>query len=121
MIDTDSLEMNVLLGSSERRGTWRVPSHIDARITLGSLELDLRDAELGPSTTIDARVTFGSLEILVPADVGVDIDVDSLAASVENVPRDEGVLGLPPARRLRVIGKLRFASCEVVPPRRGMT
>ena len=81
----------------------------------------MRDADLGPATTIDARVTFGSIEILVPEDVGVDVDVDSLGASVDHVPRNERVMGLPPARRLRVIGKLRFGSCAVIPVRRGIT
>jgi hypothetical protein len=121
MSDTESLEMNVLFGSSERRGAWKVPAHIDARVTLGSLELDLRDADLGPATTIDANVTFGSIEILVPEDVGVEVDLDSLGASVDHVPRDERLMGLPPARTLRVIGKLRFGSCSVIPARRGIT
>src|SRR5688500_15341012 len=84
---TDPLKLRVLLGSCERRGAWIVPARIDAHATLGSIQLDLRDAELGPDTTIDAHVVLGSLEILVPRDVLVEIDVDSFAASVDAQPR----------------------------------
>jgi len=117
--DNDSLALRVLLGSSERRGEWKVPARIDARITLGSMQLDLRDAELGPDTTIDAVVTLGSLEILVPEDVVIDIDMSSVAASVEG-GREPMAFGLPGVRRLRVTGSVRFASCEVIPVPRGI-
>ncbi|HEY5920616.1 MAG TPA: LiaF domain-containing protein [Kofleriaceae bacterium] len=110
MTDTN---FRVLLGSAGRRGAWTVPSHIDARITLGSMELDLREADLGAETTIDAHVTFGSLEIIVPDDVVVDVEMSSLAASVAN-GRSGREFAATPARRLRVIGSVRFASCEVI-------
>jgi hypothetical protein len=104
--------LTVILGSTERRGTWQVPAYLDARVVLGSMQLDLRDAELGPDTTIDASVTLGSLEIIVPDDVAIEVDVDSIAGSVEHGNRDQ-FFALEPARRLRVIGTVRFASCEV--------
>jgi hypothetical protein len=110
--------VTVILGSTERRGTWQVPAYLDARVVLGSMQLDLREADLGPDTTIDASVTLGSLEIIVPDDVAVDVDVDSLAGSVEGANRDP-FFALEPARRLRVIGTVRFASCEVISAGRG--
>jgi len=117
---TDS-NFRVLLGSCERRGAWTVPAHIDARVTLGNLELDLREADLGPETTIEADVTLGNLEIIVPDDVAVDVDVESIAANVGHGPPDDDAYRWPSGRRLRVIGRVRFASCEVVPVgRRGM-
>jgi hypothetical protein len=113
--------VTVILGSTERRGTWQVPAYLDARVVLGSMQLDLTDAELGPDTTIDASVTLGSLEIIVPDDVAIDVDVDSLAGSVEHGNRDP-FFSLEPARRLRVIGTVRFASCEVISAgRRGVS
>jgi hypothetical protein len=117
--ETNSLAVNVLLGSTERRGDWKVPARIDARVTLGHLQLDLRDADLGPDTTIDAVVTLGNLEILVPEDVVIDIDVDSIAANVDG-GREPMAFGMPGVRRLRVTGKVRFASCEVIPVPRGL-
>ena len=111
------LALRVLLGSSERRGAWTVPSRIDAQVILGSMQLDLCDAQLGEHTTIDADVSLGSLEILVPHDVSVDVDVHSFAASVAGGrgPAGDGV------RRLRVIGNVRFGSCEVIACERGPT
>src|SRR5688500_14031698 len=39
------------LGSTSRRGRWRVPSYVRVRALLGSVELDLCDAELGRGDT----------------------------------------------------------------------
>ena len=111
---TNDANFRVLLGSTERRGIWTVPSHIDARVTLGNLELDLRQADLGPDTTIEADVTLGNLEILVPEDVAVEVDVDSFAGTIADRQR-EPVFGLPPARVVRVVGRVRFGNCEVTP------
>ncbi len=118
MIDQDSLQLRVVMGSCERRGTWKVPSHIDARVTLGNMELDLREADLGPETTIEANLMFGNLEVIVPEDVEVDVDVDNLASNVEKHEREPVGFAWPGARRVRVIGKARFANCEVIPLRR---
>jgi signal transduction histidine kinase len=146
------LNLNVVMGSIERRGVWTVPAHVNARVVMGSIEMDLREAELGPETTIDARVSFGSLEVIVPRDVAVEINVDSFAASVEHhgtateprlltPPEHDGEpsgrdgetaervasFGAyrdpahPPARRLRIVGKAKFASCEIIPLDRGET
>ncbi|HEY5923776.1 MAG TPA: HAMP domain-containing sensor histidine kinase, partial [Kofleriaceae bacterium] len=52
--------------------------------------LDLREAELGPDTTIDAHVTMGNLEIIVPSDVVVDVNVDSIMGNVEHGAHDGG-------------------------------
>ena len=51
---SDPLKLNVVMGSCERRGAWNVPSRVEAYVKLGNMELDLRDAKLGPETTIDA-------------------------------------------------------------------
>jgi signal transduction histidine kinase len=171
---TDPLKLRVVMGSCERRGVWAVPSRVEAHVMWGNMELDLREAELGPDTTIDAHVMMGNLEIIVPADLAVEVSVDSVAGHVEHGsadrvgadhdPRfcratppidsiDEGdadpsdargadirgdaAVGmgatpplaahayrdpaLPPARRLRVTGKVRFANCEIIPLRPGET
>ena len=111
MIATDPLKLSVLLGSSERSGTWAVPARIDARVTLGQIQLDLRDADLGADTTIDADLMLGRLEILVPNDVEVDIDVELLAGRVNGERSTADTWSA--ARRLRVTGRAWFATCAI--------
>jgi signal transduction histidine kinase len=142
---TEPLNLSVVMGSIERRGAWTVPSEVNARVLLGSLEMDLREAELGPETTIDASIMFGSLELIVPRDVVIDVNVDSFAGSVEHhasaappllaapaiddAPSTDtvGQFGAyrdpvhPVARRLKITGKARFGSCEIIPLDRGET
>jgi predicted membrane protein len=98
--------------SCERTGAWVVPSRIEARATLGSIQLDLREAELGPDTTIDADVLMGSLEILVPHGVDIDVDVELLAGKFNDV-RERRDRTTAAARRLRVVGRAWFSSCEI--------
>lgn len=145
----ETLKLRVIMGSCERRGAWKVPPRIEAYVKFGNMELDLRDAELGPDTTIDARIVMGSLEIIVPHDLAIDVNVDTSAGSVEDGSRLDGDRGdaaraaagggaapapapelvhgvyrdapVAPAKRLRVIGKVRFASCEIIPLRPGET
>ena len=144
---TEPLKLRVIMGSCERHGTWKVPSHVDARVLWGNMELDLREAELGPETTIHARVTMGNLEIIVPSDVVVDVQMDSIAANVEDWQRFESQFeakvgdprsapeGVAPyrdesaaphdhvapdgRRRIKLVGKAKMGNCEVIPLRRG--
>ncbi len=82
-LDTEPLELRAIMGSCERRGAWKVPSRVDAQVRFGNMELDLREAQLGPETTINARVYMGNLEIIVPSDLAVDVAVDSIMGNVE--------------------------------------
>lgn len=135
----EPLKLRVMFGSCERRGVWKVPSRIDAHVAWGNMELDLREAELGPETTIDAQITMGNLEIIVPSDLAVDVRIDTVLGNVENghpfgdssgkeasddstplhvVYRDPAAM---PRKRLRVTGKVRMGNCEIVPLRPGET
>ncbi len=139
-LDTDPLKLNVVMGSCERRGAWNVPSRVEAHVKFGNMELDLREAQLGPDTTIDARIYMGNLEIIVPSDLAVDVAVDSVMGNVEHGARDgvgDGVQvggdgetlashayrdpAQPAPRRLRVTGKVKLGNCEIVPLRPGET
>ena len=128
---SEPLNLRVILGSSERRGPWTVPAQLNARVVCGSMELDLREAELGPVTTINARVALGSLEVIVPRDLIVEVAVDAIAGSVENGAHTVEPAGDasseplavhayrdpagPAAKRLRVTGNALLASCEIIP------
>lgn len=163
----DPLKLRVMMGACERRGVWNVPPRVEARVMWGHMELDLREAELGPVTTIDVQVMMGHLELIVPYDMAVDVNVDTVAGSVEDSSRLDGrqrasgfagetggvgdagehvATGLTgdteataagteprvvhgvyrdapvaPAKRLRVVGKVRLGACEIVTLRPGET
>jgi hypothetical protein len=113
---TDTLALRAVMGSCERSGPWDVPPRIDATVTIGHMQLDLRDANLGPKTWIDVDVTLGGLAILVPDDVVVDVEVDAFAGGVdsgaEHAPRPDPTMA--GVRRLRVTGRVRFGGCDIV-------
>jgi hypothetical protein len=109
----DTKKLRVVLSSVERRGRWSVPRQLDLRVLWGNAELDFRDASLGPGvTTIHVRVFMGNFEVILPPNLGIDVDVSSFAGSVEErhrVPPDAD-----PARPLiRIVGYVRFGNLEV--------
>jgi len=70
------------LSSNERKGPWQLPRKFRALAVLGSVELDLRGAEVGYGfSEIEAVSFMGSVEITVPPDVTVDCDGDNLMGS----------------------------------------
>jgi len=105
----DPLKLRVIMGSCERRGTWVVPPRIEARVMWGNMELDLRDAQLGRDTTIDAQIFMGNLEIIVPHDLAVEVNVDTIAGNVEDGSRllDEahGGAAVPASEQLDTRGQ----------------
>jgi hypothetical protein len=105
--------LRALLSSVTRRGRWTVPKQLEVRTFWGSVELDFRDASLGPGvTTIDVHVTMANLEVILPPGLSVDVDVSCFAGNVEQrhrVPPDDD-----PARpMLRFTGAVRFGNFEI--------
>ncbi len=143
--------VRAVFGSTERRGAWTVPEHLDVRVAFGSAELDLREAVLAPgtTTTIEVAVSFGSLEITVPPELPLEVNVSTVAGSVEDMRRaaqgepivppvvatgeSAGTPVVPPfaspyrtppspdAPRVRIVGTTRFGSCEILALERGQT
>ncbi len=110
--------MKVVLGSIERVGPWVVPSQLAARVVWGNLVLDLREARLGPGvTTIDVRCTMGNVEIIVPPAVGVDVDVSTLLANVEEHTTPAAHVG----PRVVIVGRVKLGNLEVTTRERGET
>jgi len=61
------------MGGAERRGRWRVGTHHTATVVMGSVDLDLRDADLeAPVVTIIALAVMGSVDVVVPDDCVLD-------------------------------------------------
>jgi hypothetical protein len=103
----------VIMSAVERRGRWSVPRVLDLLVLWGNAELDFRDASLGPGvTTIRVRVLMGNVEVILPPNLGIDVDVSSFAGSVterHRVPPDHD-----PARPLiRIVGTVRFGNLEI--------
>jgi cell wall-active antibiotic response 4TMS protein YvqF/uncharacterized protein DUF1707 len=109
----DFKRLRVIMSSVERRGRWTVPKQLAVRTFWGNVELDFRDASLGPGiTTIHVRATMANVEIILPPNLAIDVDVSSFAGNVEErhrVPPD-----LDPTRpMLRIVGRVRFGNLEI--------
>ena len=58
-----------------RRGSWLVPKRIHAVAFMGGIELDLREATLGPGVTqIDVLAVMGGVVVTVPPNVRLECD-----------------------------------------------
>jgi hypothetical protein len=113
-------KMRIIMGSIEKTGPWAVPQQLRARVVMGSLQLDLREARLaaGGVTTIEVDVTMGNVEVIVPPGFQVDVDASSLLGHVEE--RTDRVTGTP-ATVIRVVGRVRLGNLEVSTLQRGET
>ena len=71
-----------------RGGDWILPRHFRAVAFMGGVDLDLTRARIGAGTSqIEVKAIMGSVRILVPPDLRVECDGDSIIASFD-VDRD---------------------------------
>jgi len=113
----ETKRLRVVLGSVERRGPWELPRRLAARVVLGNLEIDLRDARIAPGVSeIEVDVTLGNLEILVPPDVAIEIGATAFLGHVED--RSEPDLAV---RVIRIVGRVKLGNVEVTTLERGET
>ncbi|QWC84292.1 DUF1707 domain-containing protein [Nocardioidaceae bacterium] len=68
-----ALVLRTVMGDCSRRGVWVVPARIWARSVMGSVTIDLREAELGRRTEIEAQATLGDVTVLVNSSTRVEI------------------------------------------------
>lgn len=99
-----------LFGSAHRSGRWTMPTQLNAAALFGSVEIDLREAQLGPDSELNAIAVFGSVEILVPPDVEVEVEGVGILGSFED-RSDSPEPGSTP--RIRVTGLALLGSVEV--------
>jgi len=112
-------QLRVVMGSIERRGPWEVPQELAIRVLFGNAELDLRDAVLQPgTTTFTVQVSMGNLELIVPPDLAVELDMESVTGNVTDW-RKPGALGTE--RKLRITGRVKAGNCEVIALAPGQT
>lgn len=75
-----------------RRGLWKIPRRLRVVAIMGSVELDLRQAELPPGVTeITAFVLMGGLEIRVAPGVRLETDGVAIMGGFEDRVHDPGV------------------------------
>jgi hypothetical protein len=101
-----------ILGSTERRGRFRVDDGMQALAVLGNVELDLREVELPPGVThLYVRAICGNVEITVPPTLAVECEGTTVLGNFETVSRvppegSEGPL-------LRIIGSAFLGNVEI--------
>ncbi|HET9625613.1 MAG TPA: DUF1707 domain-containing protein [Kofleriaceae bacterium] len=106
-------KLNVIMSSVERRGRWSVPKHMVLRSMWGHVELDFRDASLGPGVTeIEVLAVMANVEVVLPPNLAIDVDVSTFAGNVterHRVPPEAD-----PARpMIRITGKVVFGNVEI--------
>jgi hypothetical protein len=91
------------LGSIKRSGRWRLDRDTEMVAVVGSVKLDLRQAEIAaPEVELHVRAVVGSVKVWIPRGVRVEVDGVSVLGS-RQIAEDSGS-GYPgaPLLRLRV-------------------
>ena len=101
------------LGNQTRRGDWLLPRVLRVVSFLGSVEIDLTRARVGPGTSrIEVRALLGHVEIIVPPELRVECDGSAVLANFEADTKAQHAL--PPDAPLISIGGMSFlANVEV--------
>jgi hypothetical protein len=93
------------LSSNERQGRWEMPRHFRALAVLGSVELDLREAEIGYGVSvIEAVAVMGSIELTIPPQITVECDGDSLLGAFTLKYAGASPTQASPDRVIRITG-----------------
>src|SRR5262245_36228875 len=109
------------MSSIQRRGPWTPPRKLEIKVAWGNIELDLREATLLPgTTTFDVSVRMGNLEIIVPPELAVVVEVQSMAGNVED-HRQSGAHPDPEKPLLRIVGSVKAGNCGIHTLRVGET
>lgn len=100
-----------VMGTTRRRGRWRMPARCTTVAIMGGCVLDLRAAQLSaPVTTITAVAMMGSIVVLVPPGVRVEMHGMALMGSWSNRVREHH---LPPeAPQVHIYGVALMGDVE---------
>ncbi len=100
-----------VLSSREIKGQWTMPSQFTAFAMMGSVEIDLTEANFARGeVTITAIAYWGSVEITVPDDITVICSGLGILGAFED---NAHVRGVPGAPVLRVNGIAIMAGVEI--------
>ena len=96
-----------------RNGDWVLPRHFRVAALMGSVELDLTRARIGPGTShIEIRSILGSVTIVAPHDVRVECEGEPIVGSFE-VKRKAESTAAPDAPVVLITGTAIMSSVEV--------
>jgi hypothetical protein len=103
-----------IMGDCKRQGVWSVPEHHSAFALMGSVLIDLREAQLSAhETLINASSIMGEVKIIVPADMHVVVDgtpiMGEFGQAKDKVPAEVG----PGSPTVRVRGLALMGSVTV--------
>ena len=103
-----------IMGECKRQGVWAVPEHHSAFALMGSVVIDLREAQLSAHhTQINASSIMGEVKIIVPADMHVVVDgtpiMGEFGQAKDKVPAEVG----PDSPTVRVRGMAMMGSVTV--------
>ena len=105
---------SAIMGECKRQGVWSVPEHHSAFALMGSVVIDLRQAQLSAREThINASTIMGEVKIIVPAHMHVVVDgtpiMGDYTQGKDKVPAEVG----PDSPTVRVRGISLMGSVNV--------
>jgi hypothetical protein len=107
-----------VMGSTERRGRWRVPEQCTVVAIMGSCLLDLRAARLSaPVTTLTVVAIMGGVEVIVPPGVRVEMHGLPLMGSWSNRVHEENLPPEAPEVHLRGVALMGGVDVRARKPR----
>ena len=111
------LNLQTKNGAIKKRGYWRVPTHITAECTSGSIKLDFTESECPHrEVTVEVSAKSGSVVLIVPKGWSVDLDRATVkSGSIVNRVRERPSAGAPV---LHVSGNVLSGSIRARHPRR---
>jgi hypothetical protein len=102
------------LSSNEKKGRWEMPRHFRALAVLGSVELDLREAEVGYGlSVIEAVTVMGNIELTIPPHITVECDGDSLLGTFTLKYVGTSPTQASPDRVIRITGTAYIGAVSV--------
>ena len=107
------------MGDCKRRGVWAVPERHTAFALMGSVLIDLREAQLSADeTVITAHAYMGDVKVIVPAHVNVVVDgtpiMGDFGHGKDRTPAEVGPDS--PTVRVRGVALMGSVSVQRQPP-----
>jgi hypothetical protein len=105
--------IGALLGATSRRGRWRVPSFVRVRAVMGSVELDLSEAEIASGeTVIEVTAILGNVVVTVPEGLDVQMEGSAILGSFDQLVMSAA--SRKDGRRVRIVGRARLGTVDVI-------
>ncbi len=102
-----------IMGSTERKGSWRVPKRLRVTSIMGATLIDFREAVLSPGITeVKVLATMGAVEIIVPPTLAVECEGWGIAGAFETLDRFPTVAD-PDQPLVRIAGLAVAGSVEI--------